>query len=52
MSIPYGFYLIVAAILTGFIAMMSISELNLSMKFVFLVVGIGLFITIAIGAMQ
>lgn len=50
--ISYGFYLIVAAILTGFIAFMSISKLNLSMKFSFLAVGIGLFLTIVIGAMQ
>lgn len=52
MIIPYGFYLLVAAILTGFIAFMSISKLNLSMKFSFLVVGLGLFVTIAIGVAQ
>lgn len=52
MSIPYGFYLLVAAILTGFIAFLSVTTMKLSMKFSFLVVGIGLFVTIAIGVMQ
>lgn len=52
MSIPYGFYLLVAAILTGFIAFMSISKEKLSMKFTFLVVGLGLFVTIVIGVVQ
>lgn len=50
--LEYGFYILTAAILTGFIAFMSISKLNLSMKFSFLAVGIGLFVTIAIGVMQ
>jgi hypothetical protein len=52
MNIPYGFYLIVAAILTGFVVFISISKLDLSMKFSFLIVGLGLFLTIAIGVMQ
>lgn len=50
--LDYGFYILTAAILTGFIAFMSITTMKLSLKFSFLVVGIGLFVTIAIGVMQ
>lgn len=48
----YGIYLIFVAILTGFISLMTAAKLGMKAKFVFLVIGMGLFLTIAVASMQ
>ena len=52
MNPSYGLYLLFAGILTVFCSVMCVSEMKLSMKFLFLVSAIGVFLLVAIGAMQ
>lgn len=49
MTLSYGFYLTVAAILTVFCMMMSIPKIPMKVKFIFLSVGISLFAVIVLG---